>query len=232
MQWLHRVDALTFDLFGTVMDIRGSTLPAIQEFLTRKDSVLTPEDFWDRFRVRQRVEQYQDNILMLGHTGYREAVRRAFVYTSHLLGLEASTEEVNAFLQVWTRLRPFPDVIPALERLSSAFRLVVLSNGERSYLEHLAKNRLDWEFDEIVSVETVGAFKPHPAVYRRAAGILNLEAEQCLMVSANSFDVMGARACSFKAAFVNRSKLPYEISPYVPDVMVRDFSELTDVLLG
>ena len=232
MQWLHRVDALTFDLFGTVMDIRGSTLPAIQEFLTGKESALTPEDFWDRFRVRQRVEQYQDNILMLGHTGYREAVRRAFTYTSHVLGMEVSNEEVNAFLQVWNRLHPFPDVIPALERLSSAFRLVVLSNGERSYLEHLAKNRLGWEFDEIISVETVGAFKPHPAVYRRAAGILSLEAEQCLMVSANSFDVMGARACSFKAAFVNRSKLPYEISPYVPDITVRDFSELADVLLG
>ena len=51
------------------------------------------------------------------------------------------------------------------------------------------------------------------------------------MVSSNSFDVMGARACGFGGAFVNRYRLPYEDSPYQPDVVVKDFDELASVLL-
>ena len=69
-------------------------------------------------------------------------------------------------------------------------------------------------FDDIISVTAVGAFKPHPAVYRYAAiSRLRLDVGECLMVSANSFDVMGAKVCGYKAAFVNRYGLPYEDSP-------------------
>jgi 2-haloacid dehalogenase len=70
---------------------------------------------------------------------------------------------------------------------------VALSNGDPDYLDHLVHRRIRWDFDGVISVQAVGAFKPHPGVYRRAATILGLEVGQCLMVSANSFDVMGAR---------------------------------------
>jgi 2-haloacid dehalogenase len=231
MNWIADIRAMTFDLFGTIMDIRGSTLPSIERFLTKKCSDRQPEQFWDIFRVRQRVEQYQDNILMLGHTGYREAVRRAFVHTSRLLGIDDSEEDVEDYLQAWDRLQPFPEVVDGLERLKGSYRLVVLSNGELSFLQHLARDNLNWAFDRIISVETVGVFKPSPAVYRRAAAILGLEAGQCLMVSSNSFDYVGARACSFRAAFVNRNSAPYEASPFRPDLTVNDFTELADRLL-
>ena len=58
-----------------------------------------------------------------------------------------------------------------------------------------------------------------------------LDVSECLMVSANSFDVMGAKVCGYKSAFVNRYELPYEDSPYLPDVTVGDFTELADVLV-
>jgi 2-haloacid dehalogenase len=81
-------------------------------------------------------------------------------------------------------------------------------------------------------VQTVGAFKPHPGVYRRAATILGLEVGQCLMVSANSFDVMGARACGYRGVYVNRYQLPYEDTPYQADVTVKNFTELAEALLS
>jgi len=83
----------------------------------------------------------------------------------------------------------------------------------------------------VISVTSVGAFKPHPAVYRAAAGQLGLEVNECLMVSANSFDIVGARACGYRGAFVNRYLLPYEDTAHQPDVTVRDFSALADTLL-
>ena len=67
--------------------------------------------------------------------------------------------------------------------------------------------------------------------YRHAATRLGLEPAECLMVSANSFDVLGARACGFRAAFVNRGGLPYEDSPLQPELTVPSFTELADALL-
>jgi len=228
---LSEVKALTFDLFGTVLDLAGSLTPFIAEFLASKRLTVSPDEFWRQWRYRQRIEQYQDNIVMLGHSGYLKVARRACVYTLRLNGIDASGAEVERLMAAWQQLNPFSEVIPALGRLKSRYQLVALSNGEPDFLQHLAKNRIGWEFDDIISVQVAGAFKPHPGVYRRAAGILGLEVGQCLMVSANSFDVMGARMCGFRGAFVNRGQLPYEDTDYQPDVTVADFTELADALL-
>jgi 2-haloacid dehalogenase len=227
----HAIKALTFDLFGTILDLGGSLTPFIQQFLEQKGAAVPAERFWDLWRVRQRLEQYQDTLLMLGHSGYLETARRAFVYTLALTDVEATPEEVRTFMSAWQQLAPFPDVLPALERLRDRYRLVVLSNGEPEYLEHLARNRVRWEFDSLISVSEVGAFKPHPAVYRHAAGRLGLEMGECLMVSSNAFDVMGARACGFRGAYVNRYRLPYEETPYRADITVAGFAELAEALL-
>jgi 2-haloacid dehalogenase len=230
MGWLSGVRALTFDLFGTILDLGGSLTPAIAGFLEAKHAHLPPDRFWDQWRTRQRIEQYQDNILMLGHSGYLETARRAFVYTLGLNRIEATPAEIRDFMQAWRALQPFPDVIPALQWLRGRYALVVLSNGEPDYLDHLVRNRVRWSFDQVISVQVAGAFKPHPGVYRRTAGLLGREVGECLMVSANSFDVMGVRACGFCGAFVNRYGLPYEDTPYQPDITVPDFTELSSRL--
>ena len=182
------VRALTFDVFGTILDLTGSLTPFIDDFLKRKKFNMAATEFWYQWRSRQRIEQYQDNILLLGHSGYLETSRRAFVYTLRLNAIEASDQEIADFMQAWQQLSPFPDVVPALERLKEKFSLVVLSNGEPKFLEHLVKNRISWKFDDVISAYKVGFFKPHPAVYRKAAALLELEVGQCLMVSSNSFE--------------------------------------------
>ncbi|MBT6156267.1 MAG: haloacid dehalogenase type II [Planctomycetaceae bacterium] len=231
MKKLENVKALTFDLFGTVLDLAGSLTPHIAEFLQTKGSPISPEAFWQQWRQRQRIEQYQDNIVMMGHSGYQTVARRACIYTLKRNGFAADEADVNRLIAAWQLLSPFPEVVTALERLQDRFQLVALSNGEPDFLEHLAANRIGWEFDRIISVQVVGAFKPHPGVYRRAAGLLGLELSECLMVSANSFDVMGARMCGYRGAFVNREGLPFEETEYQPDVTVDDFTQLADVLI-
>lgn len=231
MTELSSVKALTFDVFGTVLDLGGSLTPYIAEFLKQKGSDTGPDAVWQQWRYRQRLEQYQDTIMMLGHSGYLETARRAFVYTLGLNGISATKEEVVTFMEAWQMLSPFPEVVANLERLASRYKLVVLSNGDPQFLDHLVKNRIKWPFDEIISATTLGSFKPHPSVYRGAARILGLEVNQCMMISANSFDVVGARACGFRGAFVNRYDLPYEDTVYQPDVLVHDFASLADALV-
>ena len=231
MEKLEQVQALTFDLFGTILDLGGSLTPFIDDMLREKGADTTAEQFWQQWRYRQRLEQFQDTIMMLGHGGYLETVRRAFVYVLALNKIKMSKEEVQTFLACWQELSPFPEVRAGLERLATRYKLVGLSNGDPAFLDHLAKNRIQWDFDDVISVTTMGAFKPHPAVYRRAAQILGLEVGECMMVSANSFDVVGARACGLRGAYVNRYDLPYEDSPYRADVTVADFTELAEAIV-
>lgn len=232
MAELDRISVLTFDLFGTILDLGGSLIPRVSDFLSSKGENLSATQFWEQWRNRQRIEQYQDTILMLGHSGYLETVRKAFLWTLKLNGIEVSEGEVGRFMMQWQELSPFPEVVPALARLKASYRLVVVSNGEPAYLRHLTNNRIQWDFDEVISVQEVGAFKPHPGVYRRAACRLGIEVGECMMVSSNSFDVMGARSCGFRAAFVDRYGLPYEETPFRPDLKVRNFSGLADSLLS
>ena len=232
MRNFSAVRALTFDVFGTVLDLGGSLTPYLADFLRAKGSSTAPEAFWQQWRARQRLEQYQDTIMMLGHSGYLETARRAFVYTLGLNGVTSSPAEVGEFMQAWQQLVPFPEVVANLKRLSERFQPVVLSNGDPEFLDHLVQNRIKFSFDAVISATTMGAFKPHPAVYRGAAQRLGLEVGECMMVSANSFDVVGARACGLRGAFVNRYELPYEDTPYRADVEVQDFDGLADALLA
>lgn len=227
----ENVHALTFDLLGTVLDLGGTLTPHIEQCLKQRGATVDAGEFWRQWRYRQRIEQYQDSLVMLGHSGYLETARRAFVYVLRLNDIEASKDEVERFMQAWQELSPFPDVLPVLPRLASRYRLVALSNGDTKLLDRLVANRIRYDFDDVISVDVAGAFKPHPSVYKSTARLLGLELNKIMMVSSHSFDVMGARICGNRGAFVNRYALPYEDTPYVPDVTVKDFAELADAIL-
>ena len=86
--------------------------------------------------------------------------------------------------------------------------------------------------DDTLSGEEVGSFQPHPAVYRLAARRTGAEPHEIMLVSSNSFDILGARSCGQRGAWVERYGLPFEETPYQPDVVVKDFGELADRLLA
>ncbi len=229
---LARVKYLAFDIFGTVMDLRGSLAGPAGDFLAAHGSEMTGEAFYAEWRERQRIEQYQDNLLMLGHSGYLETCRRAFVYCLRKHNVAYTDEALQEFMKAYKGLRPFGDAIQGLRELEGRYKLVALSNGEQWYLEELLGNSVPVGFDAIISVDQVGAFKPSPGIYRKAVQALGCEPSEIMMVAAHSFDILGAQACGFRAAYVNRYGLPTEESEYQPDIIVGDFVELAAELLG
>jgi 2-haloacid dehalogenase len=133
-------------------------------------------------------------------------------------------------MEGWDELVCFPEAIDGLNRLRSRFKLVVLSNGERDFLARTVKNRIRFDFDDVISVEDVGVFKPNPQVYRYAARVLGVEPQELMMVSCHGFDVVGARVSGYRGAYINRYDLPFDESPYTFDVEARDFLELASKL--
>ena len=229
---IDKVTTLTFDIFGTVLDLAGSLIPPLKELLIRIEANpdITGEDIWAHWRQRQRIEQYQDNLLMLGHSGYLAVKRRALIYTLRSYKIDFASGQIDEFMKSYQELSPFQDALDGLFRLKRKYKLVMLSNGEQWYLEHLANSQIGVEFQEIISAQSVGQFKPHPAVYRFASQKLGLEPSQIMMVAAHSFDILGARHSGFRGAYVNRYDLPYDESDYKPDFTTTSFLELCDQL--
>ena len=225
------IDTLTFDIFGTVLDLSGGIVPVVEPFPGRKQARIDGADFWTLWPARQRIEQYQDTIVMLGHSGYLEVARRALVYTPRHQEIEFTDDEARELMTAFERLQPFDDAVRGLNRLAERYRLVALSNGNSWLVEHLVGNNIAAPFGAVLSVDAVGRFKPHPSVYRYAAKTLERAPGRIMMVAAHAFDIMGARACGFRGAYVNRYKLPYEDSPLEPDLTVNHFDELADELL-
>ena len=110
-----RPEALAFDIFGTVLDLAGSLTPRLSELLDDCGA--------------QRIEQYQDNLLMLGHSGYLAVMRRSLLYTLRTFKVAFSESQVDEFMLAYQQLDPFDDAVAGLERLAGSCRLVMLSGA-------------------------------------------------------------------------------------------------------
>jgi 2-haloacid dehalogenase len=101
--------------------------------------------------------------------------------------------------------------------------LASLSNANIGLMVRLSRHGgLTW--DAILGAEVAGAYKPDPAVYVRAAALLQLPAAQCLMVAAHASDLLAAKACGLRTAYVHR---PTEFGDPQPMPSGTDVFDLT-----
>jgi 2-haloacid dehalogenase len=210
------VDALTFDVFGTVVDWRGSIIADGEAFSRSRHVQVDWGAFADKWRagygpamdlVRkgklpwQTIDQLHRRIL--------DGLLEEFKIT----GLtEADKEHLN---RAWHRLRGWPDAVAGLARLKKKYTIATLSNGNVSLLTNMAKFAgLPW--DVILSAELARHYKPDPEAYGIAAQLLDLPPERIMMVAAHKGDLRAAAGVGFRTAFVAR---PREFGPgRQPDV--------------
>jgi len=218
-----------FDLYGTVVDMQGGLTAAITPWLAAKGWKGEPSRLVTWWRRTHFENSMIDALLERSHTAYREIGRISLSYTLERAGIQYTRRDVERLVAEIEQLVPFPEVIPALNRLRQRYRLVILSNGDPDMLEAI-QPRLGFEFDRVISVAMAGRFKPHAATYRKAAEIMATRAEEILFVANHAFDCVGAKASGMRAAFIDRRQRPFGDWPYQPDLIVGNFTELADAL--
>ena len=223
------VTTCMFDLYGTVVDMQGGLTRAIAPYLKAKGWTGEPSRLVTWWRRTHFENSMIDALLEREHLPYREIGRISLSYTLERAGIAYGREEVERLVAEIERLKPFPDVVAALERLKQRYRLVILSNGDPDMLDAI-KPHLGFEFDRVISVAAAGRFKPHAATYRKAAEIVAARPDEILFVANHAFDCVGARASGMRAAFIDRRKRPFGDWPYQPDLIVGNFAELADAL--
>src|SRR5262245_31549045 len=223
------VQVLTFNLYGTVVDMQGGLTDAVTPYLQAKGWSGRPESLVTWWRRTHFENSMIDALIDRGHTPYREIGRRALTLTLERSGIRHTPDEVQSLVSRIERLQPFDDVGESLERLRTRYRLAILSNGDPDMLEN-AKPHIRFAFDRYISIADAGYFKPHHATYRKAAEMLQTPIDRIMHVASHAFDCIGAQAAGMKAAFINRRGRPYEVTPYQPELVVANFAELADAL--
>jgi 2-haloacid dehalogenase len=223
------VRVLTFDLYGTVVDMQGGLTDAVTPYLQAKGWSGRPASFVTWWRRTHFEHSMIDALIDRGHTSYREIGRRALTLTLERAGIRHTQDEVDHLVAQIEQLRPFDDVVEALGRLKMRYLLVILSNGDPDMLEN-AQPHIPFTFDRYISIAAAGYFKPHGATYRKAADMLQTPIDRIMHVANHAFDCIGAQAAGMKAAFINRRGRPYEETPYQPELVVGNFTELADAM--
>ena len=142
----------------------------------------------------------------------------------------ADTDEVRVRQLAIAELRGRLDLHEALARLQTKYKLVVLSNGDPDMLE-AAKRYHKVPFDKVISVAEANSFKPHVATYTRAAEIMGVRMDEVLFVANHAFDCIGAKSAGMRAAFIDRRRRPFGMTPHQPDILVPSMTALADALV-
>lgn len=207
---VSEIKALTFDVFGTVVDWRNTIISEGKQLSEVKEFEVDWGKFADTWRSRylsstQRVQRGELSWVKLDTMN--RMILEELLTEFEISGLsEAEKDDLN---RVWHRLKPWPDAIDGLKRMRTKFIVATLSNGNMALLINMAKNAgLPW--DCILSAELAKHYKTHRKAYLMAADLLGLSPEQIMMVAAHKFDLKGAQAVGMKTAFVSR---PMEFGP-------------------
>lgn len=225
----RKIEVLTFDQYGTIVDMQGGLCDAVAPYLEAKGWSGDPGRLVTWWRRTHFENSMIDSLCDRGHTPYREIGHRAVDYTLTRAGIPHTSAEVQELVSAIERLRPFPEVPAALERLAKRYKLVILSNGDRDMLE-AAKPYLGFEFAETISVQDAGCFKPHRRTYEMAAERLGLAYMQVMHVANHAFDCVGAKAAGMRAAFIDRRGRPFGQTQHEPDIVVKSMTELAERL--
>jgi 2-haloacid dehalogenase len=233
---LKSIKALTFDVFGTVVDWRGSIIREVAALAAMKKLPLDPARFADAWRAGYQPAMHRVRTGALPWTRIDDLHRMILDSLIPQFGLDGLSEAERIHLNhVWHRLKPWPDAVRGLRRLKKRLVIATLSNGNVALLTNMARaGGLPW--DCILSAEIFAHYKPDPETYLGAAKILGLEPHEVMMVAAHKNDLDAAAKCGLASAFVKR---PREFGPaQQPDlqsekrfsVNATDFLDLADQL--
>jgi 2-haloacid dehalogenase len=202
----NQIQAILFDVFGTVVDWRSGVARSWRNFAARRGITLDADSFATQWRSKYRPAIDAVNC------GEREYTPLDQLHLENLVELLDENDvdtrrippaELTWLNQSWQRLDPWPDCIEGLRMLKQRFVVGTLSNGTVSLLTHLSRHAgLPW--DAVIGSDVLRAYKPNPAAYLRAAQLLDIAPDSIMLCAAHNDDLHAAQALGFRTAFVCR----------------------------
>jgi 2-haloacid dehalogenase len=234
-QNIFGVKALTFDVFGTTVDWRGSLIREAEEWGRARGLEINWPRFVDSWRAGYVPSMDQVRKGMLPWMNLDQLHRKILdrLFAEYKIDGLSETEKEH-FNKTWHRLHPWPDSVPGLTRLKTRFILSTLSNGNVSLLVDMAKfASLPW--DAVLCAEIFRHYKPDSETYLGAVEMLGCKPQEVMMVAAHPNDLRAAHKLGLRTAFVPRPREHGDRNPDATtdtdfDVIATDFIDLAEKL--
>jgi 2-haloacid dehalogenase len=193
-----RFSHLTFDCYGTLIDWETGILAALAPVLDRHGVSVSDErqlEIYARHEAAREAGAWEP---------YRSVLRGVMAGIAAELGIVPNNRDLDALADSVGDWPPFGDSVRALERLKKRFSLCIVSNIDDA-LFALTARRLEVPFDEIVTAEQVGSYKPSPENFRFALKRLAVPKKRVLHVAQSLYhDHAPAKKLGFTTVWVNR----------------------------
>src|SRR6478752_5105663 len=122
-----KIKVCLFDQYGTVVDMQKGLTEVVTPYLREKGWSGRPDAFVTWWRRTHFENSMIDALLHKEHTPYREIGHRAVAHVMDRAGIKYTQDDVRYLVGEVEKLKPFPEVPAALDRLRTKYRLVVLS---------------------------------------------------------------------------------------------------------
>jgi 2-haloacid dehalogenase len=223
---LSDVKAVLFDAYGTLFNVHAPVASVAAEL---GDDANAISDLW---RTKQLQYTWLRS-LMQAHADFESVTADALDYALAQYGV-SDLKIRDRLLSLYLTLDAYPDAVSALDKLKAKGVVTgILSNGSPYMLASaVGSAKLGDLLDHVLSIESVGIYKPDPSVYRFGQDTVGLTPPEIGFVSANGWDAAGAAYFGFQVIHLNRFNQPQEKLPAGPALTLKSLDEAADAFLG
>ena len=220
---IENIEACVFDAYGTLFDVNSAAAKCKKKLGNRWES------FANAWRTTQ-LEYTWLRSLMKRHKNFWEITEDSLDHTMETFKIKQGMR--NELLNLYKELSPYPEVKECLEGLKSKkIKIAILSNGTPDLLKGLVEsNNIQNYFDDILSIETVGIYKPDSKVYDMPIKKYDCKPENICFMSSNTWDVSGGGVFGYNAVWVNRFNKVFDKLSYKPKFVIKNLKELLKII--
>jgi 2-haloacid dehalogenase len=221
-----RFKAIAFDYF--VIFDPNSVIPEVDKAFPGKGA-----EFTKLWRAKQFDYCFLRTITNR-HADFSKVTEDALVYTAEEMKLDLSPEIRKRLLNAYLALKPWPDAVDALRKLkASGMRIITIANFSPKMLRSNADAAgITDLFDDLLSTEENGTYKPDPRAYELGVERLKLRKEEIVFAAFGGWDAYGAKTFGYPTYWVNRFNLPAEELGIEADKTSNTMNGLVNFVLG
>jgi 2-haloacid dehalogenase len=215
-----------FDAYGTLFDVAAAARQAAEEpeFPALKDRW---KDVANQWRLKQ-LQYTWLRALSNAHTDFWEVTQNGLDWALESTGLDGDAALRKRLLDLYWQLQAYPEVAPMLAALKAGgLQTAILSNGSPDMLAGAVQSAgIGDVLDDVLSVQSVGIFKPDRRVYDLVGQRFGCANDEVLFVSSNGWDAAAAAGYGFNTAWANRAAEPVDRLPWVPANILSDLTPI------
>jgi 2-haloacid dehalogenase len=219
---------LSFDVFGTLIDVRGGSRAAFERILAESGGgagQLAPLELWEQWE-KANIRRYWER----PYHSYREICRASLQEVFHQLHLTGDPDSIQLYFDAFAQFQRFPDVDEVLDALSVAgYRLAVVSNIDDDLLQATSLGRT---FDLLCTSERARGYKPDGTLFRYLVRSSGLDSNEIFHSGQSQHtDLVGGRPLGLTVAWINRRGLARAAGVPEPNFEFQHLRPILDLLL-